>query len=369
MRKGSLYIDQDRLDEAEHELERALILRPGYAHTYFYLGKLAMKREKWTRAVSCLQKALILNPDLVEAHFHLARVHEKTGDIERAVEEYRETVSLQVPGKSDLAEKNLERILKTPRGKKATDNGKKVTAVRFDTPLVFMDAVILAAVAVALFAGAEYAARLSALPGPAALRAELLTIAAYFLVAIAVGQYVRVALQGEPSWFGWRVRRRMDDALFGFTVLLISIAAFGMATLLYHSFAHLLNFAVHTSLPYAGGFLRRILDAETAFLRVTGPGAATFVLMLAVAPVAEELLFRGVFYTVSRKHLEAAPALILNVALFAAARWLLTGGVLGAAVGLGCVVVYEKRMTILSSMVFNVTWNALLLVAYFVVYG
>lgn len=373
LRRGSKLIEDGELDEAEVELNRAIGLRPGYPQIFYHLGKLAMKREQWSRAISCFHKALALNPDLVEAHFHLARVYERTGDMQDAMDEYQEAVSLQVPGKSDMAERNLERVLRTPEVRKAKARAETVS-VRFDTPLNMGDFAVLSAIAVVCvllshfgFAllrelhllGAVAGCRISVSPR---VGADLVALVAYGLILFSVMQYVTVLLRGDLTWLGWRSKKPMDNLLHGFAVFFAVVLVAGAVAVLYQSVSYAANQALGEGGPPRA--IRLVADAvawETRKFLDFPPSFLTYAVMVFLAPFAEEFLFRGVLYSVLRKHIDVIPAVAASSALFAVVHFYFFGSAVAFFIGVGSALVYEKRMSLIPAVAFHAFCNLFIL--------
>jgi tetratricopeptide (TPR) repeat protein len=119
---GELYLNQ-HLDEAasQSELEKALELDPGRAHTLYLLGLLFVQKKDNEKALPYLQRALRLQPDLVEANSLLGTAYVRLGQFENAVPRlekaapsdhygnvhYQLYLAYRKLGRSELAQKEL----------------------------------------------------------------------------------------------------------------------------------------------------------------------------------------------------------------------------------------------------------------------
>ncbi|HET7538186.1 MAG TPA: tetratricopeptide repeat protein [Candidatus Didemnitutus sp.] len=89
---GTLYMRDDRLDEARLVLERARQVEPASSEIVNNLGNVAMKQARWDEAAGCFQTALQLKPDqplvqnnLANALLQLNRVPEAIVQMQTAV--------------------------------------------------------------------------------------------------------------------------------------------------------------------------------------------------------------------------------------------------------------------------------------------
>ncbi|MNF98754.1 Tetratricopeptide repeat protein [compost metagenome] len=92
------WADQQRGDEAEPWLQRALALDPTSAGAHWLAAMLAQQAGDEQAAVTELQKVLYLDPEFILAHFHLARLLRGHGaGRARALRNCRELLARQPP--------------------------------------------------------------------------------------------------------------------------------------------------------------------------------------------------------------------------------------------------------------------------------
>jgi len=72
---GWLYLESDRLDEAETMLNRAHQMRPGDVEVMFQLARVARAREKFREAMDLLERVIAVKPDHTRAHVLLAQTY------------------------------------------------------------------------------------------------------------------------------------------------------------------------------------------------------------------------------------------------------------------------------------------------------
>ena len=72
---GWLYLESDRLDDAEKALTKAREIRPADLEVMFQLARIARAREQFQEAASLLQRVVAAKPDHVRAHVLLAQTY------------------------------------------------------------------------------------------------------------------------------------------------------------------------------------------------------------------------------------------------------------------------------------------------------
>lgn len=85
-------IQLDRLELAEAILDRALELRPERAEIFFKYGKIRIRQEKMTDAITLLQRAIKHRKNYPEAHNNLGVLYHEAGDYNAAVGEFRAAI-------------------------------------------------------------------------------------------------------------------------------------------------------------------------------------------------------------------------------------------------------------------------------------
>jgi tetratricopeptide (TPR) repeat protein len=88
-----------RADEAGRVLQAILAQNPRYGGAHNVLGLLDAQQGRATQAREHLEKAVEFNPELTEAYLNLGIVAQKTGDVKRAVECYRDFLKRADPQK------------------------------------------------------------------------------------------------------------------------------------------------------------------------------------------------------------------------------------------------------------------------------
>ncbi|MEW5944792.1 MAG: CPBP family glutamic-type intramembrane protease [bacterium] len=369
LRLGCLYLERERLDEAEAEFKEAINKNPRHAMLYYYLGRVYHKRKQWNRAVACYHKTLALNPELVEPHFHLALAYEQTGETEKALEEYGEAAALQVPGKSNLAERNLGRL---SRGRRSPADSRPTpyAADRFDSTLkigraaaVFALSALSVIAAAALCEYLDFFSLLGADPEDRlsvslALQSHLFSIFTYALVLSVIYVYLRRVPGAGRGTVGLRWRNFYAEAGYGLKLFLLIAAALGAVLLAAAGASYALRGI--TGLGPAAVFdsLRNLTVGNSTLLGDLEPSALTFLFVVFMAPLAEEIIFRGVLHSAIRTRLSAPPAILLSSALFAAFRFYAYGSLAGFVLGAACAFSYEKRTSIVPAVALHASWNA-----------
>lgn len=161
------------------------------------------------------------------------------------------------------------------------------------------------------------------------------------------------------------VARRRSAADLGFTApewrrCLIVGVGWGMLLYLINMLISWVQTLLFPDAAQAQEYIVELLDKaspfETAFL---------LLLLLFMAPVAEETLYRGFFFPALRWRYGRAAAYVLTAAVFAASHmslWTLLPVVL---VSLGLCRLYEKYGSLWYNIIAHMTWNAVALTLYF----
>ncbi len=79
------YFEQQNLEQAELNIQRALSLSPIVGIYFELLGSIAYQNKKYSRAIDSLNTAIKLDRDLISAYLKLAMTYERIGDNERAI--------------------------------------------------------------------------------------------------------------------------------------------------------------------------------------------------------------------------------------------------------------------------------------------
>ena len=86
---GYLYYENEQLDKAENNLNRALEISAMEPFVLFLLGNVYARKGKISEAVDCYDLALFLDFDMYVAHIDFARKYEHMGRHKRALREYK----------------------------------------------------------------------------------------------------------------------------------------------------------------------------------------------------------------------------------------------------------------------------------------
>jgi len=89
-----------------------------------------------------------------------------------------------------------------------------------------------------------------------------------------------------------------------------------------------------------------------------------FFTLIVLAPVCEEIFFRGYLYPALRNRLDEQPAMIINAVIFAAVHMQLAGFLPRALLGYGLCYMFEKSRNLSGSIVGHALYNGLLLIIF-----
>lgn len=92
-RLGLALRDKGRFQDAEAQLEKALIIRPNVPEVINNLGSVLAQEGKKVRAIELFEKAIVLRPNYARARFNLAEALESI-QVGRAIEEYETYLAL-----------------------------------------------------------------------------------------------------------------------------------------------------------------------------------------------------------------------------------------------------------------------------------
>ena len=101
---AQIYLNQQKPQEAEASLQRALDLNSSFPEALIALGKLRMDEKKFADAVALLQKAVSLMPKSEAAHYSLMMAYRNAGRMADAKREKAELDKLQKPPEGEFSE-------------------------------------------------------------------------------------------------------------------------------------------------------------------------------------------------------------------------------------------------------------------------
>lgn len=94
-RLGDAYIRNGQYDEAQHALNRAVLLEPNATGPYILLGRVMLKQQNPVMAGMYLERALSMDPGNYIAHSLLAQVYRAEGRKEEAAHEFQLAEKIQ----------------------------------------------------------------------------------------------------------------------------------------------------------------------------------------------------------------------------------------------------------------------------------
>ena len=106
-----------------------------------------------------------------------------------------------------------------------------------------------------------------------------------------------------------------------------------------------------------------VVSRSVTKMSSVSPGliALLVITLVVLAPVCEEIFFRGYLYPALRNRMNKNPAMILNGLLFAAAHFELIGFLPRFLLGWGLCYIYERNRTLTGSMTGHALYNGLIL--------
>jgi len=117
---GLLYLKQEKLAEAEHAFNQAIILNPVDAVAYNHLGIVLRQRGQFVQARKAYEKALDINSGYASAHLNLGILNDLyLQDLSTALQHYQRYQVLTGDSDKQVAKwiVDLERQVKTSGGK------------------------------------------------------------------------------------------------------------------------------------------------------------------------------------------------------------------------------------------------------------
>ena len=87
MNLGTLYLQLERLDDAEAALRQSLAVEPQFPVAHLRLGRVLENKKQWNEAVLELKEASRLDPTYPEPHYALARIYKKQAETTSAQQE------------------------------------------------------------------------------------------------------------------------------------------------------------------------------------------------------------------------------------------------------------------------------------------
>ncbi|MDP8217370.1 MAG: type II CAAX endopeptidase family protein [Candidatus Theseobacter exili] len=178
------------------------------------------------------------------------------------------------------------------------------------------------------------------------------TVIAHIVVALAVLWKLKMQYRTGLIQIGLRNKGWVQDLFKGFYLYLGFIPILLLMSRLTYLVSYLMNLEL---------VVQPIVDLLTKEKTMLGMGSLV-VFIVFMAPVFEEVMFRGFFYPVAKRHFGGIGGALLTSMLFAALHFNLAAFLPIFALGLVLVVVYEKSGSLLVPIGLHVTNNILAIV-------
>jgi tetratricopeptide (TPR) repeat protein len=91
---GNAFLQQERLDEAMVQYQKALAINPDYAEAHNNLGNVLIQQGRAGEAIAHFQKALAIKPDYADAQNNLGSAFLQQGRLEEAIAHYQKTLAI-----------------------------------------------------------------------------------------------------------------------------------------------------------------------------------------------------------------------------------------------------------------------------------
>ncbi|MDR1164536.1 MAG: tetratricopeptide repeat protein [Deltaproteobacteria bacterium] len=117
---GAMYAESGRLDEASDAFRKLRAMAPTSYLPDYFLGRVALRRNRPQEAIRFFENSVRKNPDFVESLVELALLHEQMGNLRAAEKDYRRIIASQPD--MTMAKARLSRVL--------LKVGKRAEAVR-----------------------------------------------------------------------------------------------------------------------------------------------------------------------------------------------------------------------------------------------
>lgn len=95
---GLQYFEDGDFAAAEREHRSVLAVDPDDAYAHYGLGRLAVRKKRWSEAETLLRKALAIKTDLTDAYRALGEVLERQQRIDEAITAYKQSLKLALAG-------------------------------------------------------------------------------------------------------------------------------------------------------------------------------------------------------------------------------------------------------------------------------
>ena len=89
---ASLHLRMGKIADAELAIASVIEVKPKHRRARLLPGIMLFETDRLSEAEAVLKDALVLNPDPARTHFYLGQVYERTGETDKALEDYREAL-------------------------------------------------------------------------------------------------------------------------------------------------------------------------------------------------------------------------------------------------------------------------------------
>ncbi len=93
--QGTIFLQQEKYDEANTALNKAVIINPDFAIAWYNLSRVEAMIGHLSQAKTYLDKALELQSDLTKAYFDRALINKKQGNPEAAIADYDKVIEMK----------------------------------------------------------------------------------------------------------------------------------------------------------------------------------------------------------------------------------------------------------------------------------
>lgn len=112
-KKGLVFANEGKYDEAIALLKKAIELKPKYAESHLHLGVLYANKKQYDEAIKEIEKAVEDKPDSIMCHWLLAMLYDKKQIKDKALEQWQKLLDLNPKDEmKEVAKKHIARLKK-----------------------------------------------------------------------------------------------------------------------------------------------------------------------------------------------------------------------------------------------------------------
>jgi tetratricopeptide (TPR) repeat protein len=93
--KGMILKKQGKFQDAMDSFSKAVVIDPGFAISWYNLGRIERSLNNFKKAKTYLDRAIILQPDLTKAYFERALLLKQMGEKEKALNDYNAIIKMK----------------------------------------------------------------------------------------------------------------------------------------------------------------------------------------------------------------------------------------------------------------------------------